>query len=163
MNRRDVLMTTILSVLTWPVFAGADAGREAAAPAGNLDQSGAAALVRVHSSPTCGCCEKWVDHMRESGFQVEIDDTDALAPIKERLGVPYGLGSCHTAEVDGYFIEGHVPAADVRRLLAERPAAKGLAVPGMPLGSPGMEAARSESYRVLLVDHDGQEHVFAEH
>ncbi|MES2858631.1 MAG: DUF411 domain-containing protein, partial [Pseudomonadota bacterium] len=92
----------------------------------------------VHKSESCGCCGLWVDHMRAAGFAVEVRNADNLNPVKERLGVPYGKGSCHTAEVGGYFIEGHVPAADVRRLLADKPDAKGLVLPGMPMGSPGM-------------------------
>lgn len=101
--------------------------------------------------------------MRQAGFRVDVHDTDHLIPIKQRVGVPPGLGSCHTAEVGGYFIEGHVPAEDIARLLAERPDAKGLTVPGMPLGSPGMEAERSETYRVLLIDRSGVARVFSTH
>ena len=100
-----------------------------------------------------------------SGFQVEVRDTHALNPIKERLGVPDGKGSCHTAEVAGYVIEGHVPPDDVKRLLAERPDAKGLVLPGMPLGSPGMETpdGRSEAYTVELIANDGTTRAFAQH
>lgn len=127
----------------------------------------AAALPRVlvHKSASCGCCALWVDHMREAGFEVEVDDRDDITPIKERLGVPYGHGSCHTAEVGGYFIEGHVPAADVKRLLAERPDAKGLVLPGMPLGSPGMEVPSGEvqPYVVYLVGKDGVVRPYAQH
>src|SRR5262245_34015790 len=86
--------------------------------------------VTVYKSPSCGCCSKWVAHMREAGFTVEVRDVDNVHPIKMRVGLP-----CHTAEVGGYFLEGHVPAADVKRLVTEKPAAKGLAVPGMPVGS----------------------------
>jgi len=131
----------------------------AASPAQDLPQ-----LV-VHKSPTCGCCGKWVDHMRAAGFSVEVHDSDNLGPVKEAVGVPYGKGSCHTAQVAGYFIEGHVPAADVLRLLREKPAAKGLTVPGMPLGSPGMEVAsgRVDAYDVLLVHADGTTSIFASH
>ncbi|HEX5663294.1 MAG TPA: DUF411 domain-containing protein [Xanthomonadaceae bacterium] len=119
----------------------------------------------VHKSPTCGCCGAWVDHMRAAGFQVEVRETDNLHPIKERVGVPLGKGSCHTAEIGGYFIEGHVPAEDVKRLLAHKPDAKGLVVPGMPAGSPGMELpdGRTEPYTVELVHRDGSTGVFATH
>lgn len=111
----------------------------------------------VHKSPSCGCCGLWVEHMQHAGFKVEVRDTDDLASIKAALGVPYGKGSCHTAEIDGYVIEGHVPAEDVRRLLAERPQALGLVLPGMPLGSPGMGMpdGRVQSYTVELVAKDG--------
>lgn len=113
--------------------------------------------VTVYKSPTCGCCVKWVDHMRDAGFDVVVNDVDNVHPVKLRVGVPPGKGSCHTAEVDGYFLEGHVPAADVKRLLTERPAARGLAVPGMPAGSPGMEVpdGRVQPHDVELVARDG--------
>ncbi|TXH66835.1 MAG: DUF411 domain-containing protein [Lysobacteraceae bacterium] len=119
----------------------------------------------VHKSPTCGCCGAWVEHMRAAGFSVEVRDTDDLGPIKEALGVPYGKGSCHTAEVGGYVVEGHVPAEDVKRLLAEKPHAKGLALPGMPAGSPGMEMpdGRTEAYTVELIANDGGMTAFARH
>src|SRR3546814_2251231 len=100
-----------------------------------------AALPRmtVHKTPTCGCCGAWIDHVQKAGFTVDVHDMDDLGPVKERLGVPYAKGSCHTAEIGGYVIEGHVPAADIKRLLEEKPDARGLVLPGMPLGSPGME------------------------
>lgn len=121
--------------------------------------------VVVHKSPSCGCCGAWVEHMRMAGFPVEVRDEDNLEPVKSRLGVPYGKGSCHTAEVDGYFVEGHVPAADVKRLLAERPDALGLTVPGMPIGSPGMEVPEGtvQPYTVELVARDGATRAFAHH
>ena len=103
--------------------------------------------------------------MEKAGFKVEINDTEDMNPIKERVGVPYGKGSCHTAEVGGYFIEGHVPAEDIKRLLAERPVAKGLTVPGMPAGSPGMELpdGRTQPYTVELVANDGTTSAYAKH
>lgn len=121
--------------------------------------------VLVHKSASCGCCALWVDHMRNAGFQVEVRNTDNLNPIKERVGVPLGQGSCHTAEVGGYFVEGHVPADDVKRLLSEKPDAKGLVVPGMPAGSPGMEQpdGRVQPYVVELVNRDGTTAAFARH
>lgn len=119
----------------------------------------------VHKSPTCGCCELWVEHMRDAGFKVEVRNSDNLNPLKEQLGIPYGKGSCHTAEVGGYFVEGHVPAEDVKRLLAQKPQAKGLVLPGMPLGSPGMEVPDGtvQRYTVELVDRQGASTVFAQH
>lgn len=107
----------------------------------------------------------WVEHMQRAGFVVEVRDTDDLDPVKARVGLPFGIGSCHTAVVGGYFIEGHVPAGDVKRLLAEKPAARGLTVPGMPIGSPGMEdpSGRSEAYSVFLVTPDGGTLEFARH
>lgn len=112
--------------------------------------------VVVFKSPSCGCCGGWVDHMRANGFTVAVKERDDLTPVKARLGVPEPLQSCHTAEVGGYVVEGHVPAADIRRLLTERLRARGLAVPGMPAGSPGMEdGGRREAYRVILFGDDG--------
>ena len=121
--------------------------------------------LHVHKSASCGCCSVWIEHMRDAGFTVTSTDVDNVNAIKERVGVPLGKGSCHTAEVDGYFIEGHVPADDVKRLLAERPDAKGLVVPGMPAGSPGMEMpdGRTQPYIVELVRDDGSTSEFARH
>ncbi|WP_200889956.1 DUF411 domain-containing protein [Lysobacter sp. A03] len=122
-------------------------------------------LMVVSKSASCGCCHLWVEHMQKAGFEVEVVNTEELNPIKQRVGVPYGKGSCHTAEVGGYFVEGHVPAADIKRLLAERPDAKGLVVPGMPAGSPGMELpdGRVQPYVVELVANDGTTSEFARH
>ncbi len=121
--------------------------------------------VVVHKSASCGCCGLWVEHMRAAGFKVEERKTDDLNPIKESVGVPVGKGSCHTAQVGDYFVEGHVPASDIKRLLQERPDAKGLVLPGMPLGSPGMETpdGRTQPYTVELVSRDGSLSAFAEH
>jgi hypothetical protein len=122
-------------------------------------------IVTVYKSASCGCCGSWVEHMRRNGFRVDARNVDNLVVIKERAGVPVGMRTCHTAEVGGYFVEGHVPAADVKRLLAEHPDAKGLAVPGMPAGSPGMEipGGGAQPYDVILVGKDGSTSVFAHH
>lgn len=123
-------------------------------------------LVAVHKSPSCGCCSAWVEHFRQAGYPIEmVDGEEDLTPLKLALGVPAGMASCHTAIVEGYFIEGHVPAADVARLLAERPDARGLAVPGMPTGSPGMEVPSGEvaPYTVYLVNKDGSTTPFSEY
>lgn len=116
----------------------------------------------VYKSPTCGCCSAWVDHLREQGFDVEARDVADVAQYKLEHGVPYDLGSCHTAVIGGYVIEGHVPAANIRRLLAERPDIAGLAVPGMPSGSPGMPGP-AQSYAVIAFDRDGNQQVYARH
>lgn len=149
MNRRQAL----LGLIALPAVAEV-AVAAAAAPA-----------VVVNKTPTCGCCGVWVKHLQAAGFTVKVNDLENLAPIKERVGVPFGMGSCHTAEVDGYFIEGHVPADDIKRLLRERPKAKGLVVPGMPAGSPGMEvpSGRVDRYDVMLIGSDGKPTVFATH
>lgn len=119
-------------------------------------------LVTVHKDPNCGCCAAWADHLRAAGFPVKTIETGVVRAVKHRLGVPAELSSCHTAEVEGYAIEGHVPAAEIVRLLREKPSAKGLAVPEMPVGSPGMEVEGSEpeTYDVVLFG-DGATRVFA--
>lgn len=119
--------------------------------------------MTVTRDPTCGCCGAWVEHVRAAGFPVEVVDTTELNGVKVRLGVPQPLAACHTAEVGGYVVEGHVPAEAVKRLLAERPEGKGLAVAGMPMGSPGMEVAGAEpqTYDVVLFGDDGQRSTFA--
>jgi hypothetical protein len=121
--------------------------------------------VTVHKSATCGCCKLWVERLRSAGFAVEVHDVDNRNQVKQRVGIPYGMGSCHTAEVEGYFVEGHVPVEDIRRLLRDRPDAKGLTVPGMPAGSPGMEVPSGEvqPYEVLLIGRDGSTSVFSRH
>ena len=106
-------------------------------------------IVQVFKSPTCGCCSMWGDHLAESGFEVEVEDVADLDSIKQLAGVPDHLRACHTAVADGYTIEGHVPATAIRKLLAERPSIKGLAVPGMPAGSPGMPSPTPEPYDVI--------------
>jgi hypothetical protein len=111
--------------------------------------------VTVHKDPGCGCCTLWVEHLEGAGFPVTPLNTPRMNAVKARLGVPNDLAACHTAEVDGYVIEGHVPAAAIDRLLAERPSAKGLAVPGMPVGSPGMEGGEPETYDVILFGPQG--------
>ena len=119
-------------------------------------------LMTVYKSPTCGCCGEWVKHIRASGFRVEATDIRDVAPIRRRYGVPEYLASCHTAVVDGYAIEGHVPASDILRLLRERPRVRGLAVPGMVAGSPGMEQGPPQPYATLAFDDRGTR-VFARH
>ena len=127
-------------------------------------QAAAPPVIQVVKTPTCGCCNAWVAHLRRAGFQVRVTDVADVTPTARRLGVPNDLRSCHTASVGGYAIEGHVPAADIMRLLRQRPAAAGLAVPGMPMGSPGMEAGgRGEPYRVILFTRAGRRTVFASH
>ncbi len=119
--------------------------------------------LEVWKDPNCGCCQDWVDHMQSNGFSVKVHDTGNNA-VRARLGLPPKLGSCHTALVGGYLVEGHVPASDVRALLQQKPKALGLAVPGMPIGSPGMDGPaygnRSDAYAVLLVARDGSTRVF---
>ena len=136
----------------------------AAAEATPTTTTGLPALL-VHKQESCGCCGAWVDHMREAGFVVEVRNLEDVQPVKSRLGIPEGMASCHTGEIAGYFIEGHVPASDIKRLLQERPDAKGLALPGMPIGSPGMEHPEGlrQPYTVALIGRDGQAQPFSQH
>ncbi|HJQ10391.1 MAG TPA: DUF411 domain-containing protein [Gemmatimonadaceae bacterium] len=117
--------------------------------------------ITVYKDPNCGCCKNWIQHLIQHGYRVDAKDTPDMAQIKNTMGVPGALHSCHTAVVNGYLIEGHVPAADIDRLLASRPKVKGLAVPGMPMGSPGMEGAMKQRYQVLSFDKNGKTAVFA--
>jgi hypothetical protein len=146
LTRRAALAAVPLLIAT---YAGAQAPRQ---------------VIEVVKSPTCGCCNGWIAHLRQAGFQVRVTDTDDVTPTARRLGVPDDLRSCHTASVGGYAIEGHVPAADIVRLLRQRPAAAGLAVPGMPMGAPGMEhGGHREPYQTLLFTRAGRRSVFASH
>lgn len=119
--------------------------------------------VTVYKSPHCQCCTHWVAALRDNGFPVETVDTDTRTAVQSEAGVPPALASCHTARVAGYVIEGHVSPADLRRLLRERPDIRGLVVPGMPRGAPGMEGPEPESYDVLSLGRDGRTAVFAHH
>lgn len=121
-------------------------------------------LVEVWKDPNCGCCKDWMVHLESEGFAVKAHDKGNTA-ARAAFGMPQALGSCHTAKVQGYVIEGHVPAVDIKRLLADKPEALGLAVPGMPIGSPGMDGpvygGRRDAYQVLLVRKDGKTEVFS--
>lgn len=135
-------------------------------PGSNGPEQAEAQEITVYKTATCGCCNAWVEHLRDEGFSVSAHDVDQgqLNARKQAAGLTYDLASCHTAHVDGYTIEGHVPAADIRRLLEERPDAAGLTVPGMPVGSPGMEHGdRRDPYDVLIFAEDGSTEVFASH
>lgn len=121
--------------------------------------------ITVWKTPDCGCCHEWVAHLRKNGFEVVTNDVKDTAPIRQKLGLPAKFGSCHTASLSNYVIEGHVPAPELLRLLREKPTARGLSVPGMPLGSPGMEAGGAmtgarDAYNVLLVLHDGSSRIY---
>jgi len=139
-NRRDFLASTSLLVASVGLVGCSAEAR---------------AEVLVYKSPTCGCCNAWISHMREAGFEVEARDIDDVSVIKRQSGIPQQLWSCHTALIDGYVIEGHTPAGEIQRLLAERPDMIGLAVPGMPAGSPGMETSGpNQDYTVYGFDAD---------
>ena len=123
-----------------------------------------AATMTVYKSPSCGCCAKWVEHVEQHGFTVRTVPTEDMMALKKKLGVPGEAMSCHTTKVGGYIVEGHVPAADIKRLLREKPKARGIAVAGMPVGSPGMEHGdHRQPYATGLIQHDGTTKVFARH
>lgn len=134
------------------------------AAAAALPASGRNALpqVEVFKDPNCGCCGAWVDHLKAAGFPVKVQEVADPGAVRKRHGIPDQYGSCHTGVVAGYALEGHVPADDVKRLLVRKPAGAGLAVPGMPIGSPGMEVGeRRDAFKVLLIDRAGGATVFA--
>jgi hypothetical protein len=133
----------------------------ALAAVGTLVSAGALAaaekpVITVHRDPSCGCCSGWVQHLQQSGFVTKVLETRDIDAVKTRFGIPDDLAACHTAEVMGYVIEGHVPVEALRRFLAEKPNAAGLAVPGMPIGSPGMEGGTPERYDVVLFGPNGR-------
>ena len=152
MNRRIMLLGLGGTLFTAPHSA-------LAAPASSF------AAVKIVLSPTCGCCKGWVAHLQQHGFRTGIEEVPEINARKTAARIPAAFWSCHTGFVDGYFIEGHVPADDIKRLLIERPRARGLAVPGMPIGSPGMEVPNvaADRYKTLLVGSDDQAVVWAEH
>jgi hypothetical protein len=148
MNRKTFLQSVLRPLAAAP-FALAAARLYAAGPA-----------VEVYKTPTCGCCGNWVQHLKTNGLQVTVNEVPDTAPVRRQYGVPEKLQSCHTAVVGGYSIEGHVPAADIQRLLKEKPKAGGLAAPGMPAGSPGMDVPNSPAWDVLLFDAAGNTTVY---
>jgi hypothetical protein len=154
-NRRIALLATAGFLSAGWGASGLVAAKEAAKP-----------VVEVWKDPNCGCCKDWMAHLERNGFEVKAHDKGNTA-ARAAFGMPQTLGSCHTAKVRGYVIEGHVPAADIHRLLAEKPDALGLAVPGMPAGSPGMDGpaygGRRDPYKVLLVKRDGGVHTYSSH
>ena len=118
-------------------------------------------LITVFKTPTCGCCGKWVEHLKANGFTVKVQEVNDTSAYERQYRVPRSMVSCHTAVVNGYTIEGHVPAEEIKRLLSERPRVVGLAVPGMPVGSPGMDAAHSDAYSVFVFDESGHSSIYA--
>ncbi len=154
MKIRSVMRTfaAAISLLVWPAVLPPIA--DAASP-----------QVTVYKTPTCGCCKAWVEHLRSRGFEVVTEDLQDLSLIKQQHRIPKSLHTCHTAVVDGYVVEGHVPASDVVRLLSERPKVAGIAVPGMPIGSPGMEVRgrAAEAFDTVTFTASGTTAVFERH
>jgi hypothetical protein len=137
--------------------------KKAGATAANASAKSAPAArtIVIYKDPNCGCCKEWVKHVSAAGFVPTVHDTADMQPVKASMGVPSALESCHTARVGGYTIEGHVPADVIEKLLREKPVAIGLAVPGMPMGSPGMDGPRKDKYDVMLFDKSGKSRVYA--
>lgn len=136
----------------------------AAIPAAACAKPANAAVLKIYKSPYCGCCGAWVDHLKGRGFQTVVQEMEDVTPVARKLRVPGAMRSCHTAVIAGYFVEGHVPASDIRRLLRERPKALGIAAPGMPVGSPGMEqGGRRDAFDTMLVGTDGSARIFSRH
>jgi hypothetical protein len=133
---------------------------EGTARAPGAAAAASALLAVVYKTPTCGCCAKWVDHLKANGYTVEVHDVEQVEPIKAEWGVPAGLASCHTAKVGGYVFEGHVPAEVIQRVLREKPRIAGVAVPGMPMGTPGMEGPYKDRYDVISFDRGGNQKVY---
>ena len=162
LRRRSLLLSAAAVV-------GAAAGCDRGAPVPAADAPPAGPPPRpelvVYKTPWCGCCKGWVTHMTRAGFAPRVEELEDLAPIREKYGIPFELSSCHTALLGGYVVEGHVPTGDVDRLLREKPRALGLAVPGMPIGSPGMESptGEREPFETLLLLAGGGTRVFARH
>ena len=150
-----------IALLAVPLVFACNRTPEAQVAMNAADAGAVADTVVVYKSPSCGCCNKWVDHMKENGFVVVTHDVDDVTPMKQQLGVPMNQTSCHTAKVAGYSIEGHVPADLVRKMLNEKATFRGLAVPGMPMGSPGMEGVVKQSYDVVSFDANGNVQVYA--
>jgi len=146
MKSKLLLKATMSALLMAPVLASA-----------------ATPVIDVYKSAYCGCCGDWIKHLESSGFTVKTHNVANPSDYREKHGIPNDLGSCHTGVVQGYAVEGHVPASDIKRLLAEKPKAKGLTAPGMPLGSPGMEGPRKDPYDVLLVEGNGRSRVYKRH
>ena len=126
-----------------------------------LNKPATAEEIMVYKSPTCGCCKKWVKHLESKGFEVKTKNMRDVKPIKNKFGVQAKFQSCHTAKIGKYFIEGHVPAKDIKRLLKEKPDIKGLSVPGMPMGSPGMEGHRKDKYNVVAIDKNNKHSIYS--
>ena len=159
---------TLIALITLGACGGAEAAQESSAASEPSVQAAAAPTAQaspaivVYKTEGCGCCNGWVEHLQAAGFDVDARDVSDLMSIKGDAGVPADLSSCHTALIDGYVVEGHVPAYVIRKLLEERPEVLGITVPGMPVGSPGMEGPNAKPYEVLSFDREGNRAVFAE-
>lgn len=152
---------TLTRATRWMMMAAAGVLLATAGYAQQAQQAAKLIPIAVYKSPTCGCCAKWIDHLRGNGFEVTVTDQADMTPFKDKHSIAPALRSCHTGIVNGYVVEGHVPADLVKKMIAERPKIAGLTVPGMPMGSPGMEGPRKDPYDVLTFDKTGKTTVYA--
>src|SRR6185437_6887659 len=159
MKRHPMKLVTLISVLAL-IALSTEAVRGATEGGSSVEKK---PTITVYKDPSCGCCKNWIQYLIKHGYQVDAKDTPDMPGIKRTLGVPEALTSCHTAVVNGYLIEGHVSAEDIDRLLAQKPKIAGLAVPGMPSSSPGMDGPRTKPYQVLAFDKNGKTTVFSTH
>lgn len=162
MNKKN-RKTTQRSILTTTLYIASIFGLSLYIGFNLTSQQAMAEDIMVYKSPTCGCCKKWVNHLRKEGFNVKTKDYRDMKPIKQTFGVKPKFQSCHTAKVGKYFIEGHVSASDIKKLLKEKPDIKGLAAPGMPMGSPGMEGHRKDKYDVIAIDKNDNATIYTRH
>ena len=151
------ILLPAMALLAVSVYIGFNLSHKEAIADSNTD----ATEVVVYKSPTCGCCTKWVSHLEKNGFKVNAKNMQNMNPVKQQMGVQPQYQSCHTAKIGKYFIEGHVPAKDIKRLLKEQPDIKGLSAPGMPMGSPGMEGPRKDRYDVVAIDKNNRATVYS--
>lgn len=164
MCRTSLVFAALIAAVTSPLADEATFDEEKATAVPTASMQTTLPTVSMHKNPGCGCCEIWADHLRGFGFEVAVKPDVQILALKDELGVPVALTSCHTALIDGYFVEGHVPAHDILRLLKEKPQnVAGIAVPGMPLGSPGMEHPRPQDFKTIAVQSDGFAYVYKEH
>lgn len=153
MNINNISIISVLAIFGISLYFGM----------GSTNQVIAAEEIMVYKSPTCGCCKKWVKHLEQEGFKVTTKDVRNMNTIKKQFGVSRQFQSCHTAKIGKYFIEGHVSASDIRKLLKEKPDVKGLSAPGMPMGSPGMEGPRKDKYNVVAIDNNDRATIYTKH
>ena len=153
MNKKTTSIISLLSILGLGIYIGIN----------SFGQKAIAEEIMVYKSPTCGCCKKWVKHLEQAGYDVKTKDVRNMSKVKNKFGVQRQFQSCHTAKVGKYFIEGHVSASDIKRLMKEKPDIKGLSAPGMPMGSPGMEGHRKDNYDVIAIDNNNNATVYSSH
>lgn len=150
MNNKTLIIILVIVVVGIVGFMAMQTGSN-----NEISSEGSHIVATVYKSPSCGCCGVWASYMKKEGYKVATENVQNMSEVKERLGVPYELESCHTAEIGGYVIEGHIPNEAIEKLLAEKPDIKGIGMPGMPSGSPGMPGPKTEDFVIYEITHDG--------